>query len=326
MIDRTSSTVQFLPVAASDEQPHEPSTNPAWKEANFAAVVDKDLSFYYEVGETPSRGSADAFCGIVLADGSLVFIKRRDEIPAERLDAGSSVDGFVVSCEEPLQHWTVAYDGDARRYAHPGDLLAGQGGYVPCRVAVRLDLQALAEPVLLVGGMTPGIYEQSVLVTGDVVVDGETYPVATAAYRNHTWGARTWTAEKRWLAAHATGDDAGWAMSFVLSEIAGEQKSYGWLSTDVHGHEDVIIARELPESRRREGAPFGDAYELLVGPGARRVVARFDRARHIPLRHREGGQVAMIDEDLGGWRVEDDGRQLRGSGLLEVLYVTDGVS
>ncbi|MCW2786188.1 MAG: hypothetical protein JWP74_2705 [Marmoricola sp.] len=318
--------VHYVPIDASEEGRHSPSAEPAWKEAHFASVVDDALSLYYEASSTPARNGADAFCGVVLRDGSLVFVRRRDSASGSDSSLGASVDGFQVSCVEPLQHWSVRYDGDARRYAHPEDLPTG-GGHAPCRVTIDLDLRALAEPVRIVGGMTPGIYEQSVRVEGHVVVDGVEHTVDSVGYRNHTWGARTWSSDKRWLAAHATGEPgSGWALSFILSEVAGVQQSYGWVQTPGGGLEEIERVVELPDSRRREGTPFGDAYELTVGADARRVTARFERERHIPLRHREGGRVSTIDEDLGAWRVEDDGRVLVGSGLLEVLFVTEGAT
>ena len=81
--------------------------------------------------------------------------------------------GVATTVVEPLQRWTVRFDG--------GD----EGGF-------ELEFEALGEPAEMAGGGMTG-YEQLCRVRGTAHVEGQRAAIDCLGQRGHSWGAPDWS-------------------------------------------------------------------------------------------------------------------------------------
>ena len=181
-------------INAADEQAHAPGEETLWNESwyfDFAAP-DGSLGGYVRLGLYPGLGACWYWAYLCGEGRPLVAV--RDH--AVGMPAAPSLevraDGLwsSLTCETPLEHWTIGLEAFAVAMDDPGDAYRGERGE---RVAFGLDLEwERAGPVYEYPGMSR--YEQACDVHGEVLVGNERIAFEGPGERDHSWGVRDWWA------------------------------------------------------------------------------------------------------------------------------------
>jgi hypothetical protein len=153
--------------------------------------------------------------GVAAGDGSTLAILFRGrepvgalaqgglEVPAGADWADLAVGPLRTTIEQPLERWTMAWDG-----AEQGFALELEAVGAPAELAA-------SDPVAGLGGMQG--YEQLVRVRGTVRAGGETVTVDGVGQRGHSWGVADWSRLELVRTVSAwMGPDRG---GFVLSAL-----------------------------------------------------------------------------------------------------------
>jgi hypothetical protein len=177
-----------------DEGRHAPADDQLWNESwyfDFAAP-DGSIGGYVRLGLYPNLGVA-WYWGYLVRDGEQLLAVKHHEA---RLPKGDVLevreDGLwsQLHCETPNEHWTIGLEAFAVGLDDPAEAYA-DGGERGDKVALGLDLEweAVAEVYDY-----PGVsrYEQSCLVTGEILVGNQAIAFDGWGQRDHSWGVRDW--------------------------------------------------------------------------------------------------------------------------------------
>jgi hypothetical protein len=215
-----------------------PGTDEAFADAVTFAFGDEDTGLFAtaRIGFSPATGTLSALA-VVFAEHEPVTALARGDIEADEVDwQAVEADGLRATIEEPLQRWSVSFDGDG--------------------AAFTARFEALAEPMEF-GADSPAAqlggvegYEQLCAVEAEVTVGGETTHLRCLGQREHSWGTPRWDETARaatvsaWLAP-----DRAFAVRTVRP--AGAE-----------GHDDEAVSAVLVDA---------DPADPDAGPHARQV-------------------------------------------------------
>jgi hypothetical protein len=178
-----------------DEGRHEPdAAQQLWNESwyfDFAAE-DGSIGGYVRLGLYPNLGVA-WYWGYLVREGEQLLAVKHHESKLPKGDVLEvKEDGLwsQLHCETPHDHWTIGLEAFAVGLDDPGDAYANADP-VGDKVPLGLDLEWQAQaPVYDYPGVTR--YEQSCLVTGEILVGNQAISFDGWGQRDHSWGVRDW--------------------------------------------------------------------------------------------------------------------------------------
>lgn len=231
---------------AGDERRHPSGEGRLWSESwyfDFAAR-DGSIGGYVRLGLYPNLGTAWFWAYLVRAGQPLLAVRDHEvDLPrGNELDIRSEGLWSAVTCEAPLDHWSIGVEAFAIALDDPLDAYRGELGH---RVAFGLDLEW--EGVMAPYDW-PGVsrYEQGCIVHGDILVGDETIAFDGIGQRDHSWGERDWWTT-RWLWTAGQLDD-GTPFHGGKPEVAGIDYRPGYLGDRHHcgfDHETTLGAEGL---------------------------------------------------------------------------------
>ena len=204
---------------ALDEHRHRPGPHPWWTEWWELVFWAGDASLAGSVRLTlvPDAGRAWYWADVVGTGRPLVSARDDEvELPRSRaLEVRAEGLWSALTCETPLEHWSVGLEAFAVALDDPDEALAGARGD---RVALGFDLEweaaGEARDTAPVGlGAGGRRYEQAAAVHGDVLVGTERVQLDCPGWRARGWGPADWSSPWRWTVARVGPD--GQALSLV---------------------------------------------------------------------------------------------------------------
>ena len=272
--------------AATDERPHPPPPSHVdWEESwHFDAVAPEGaLAVSVRVTLRPADGRAWWWAHVVRPGHPVVAVRDHDLDPPrgralELRGPGLWVD---VTCEEPLDHWSVGLEALGVAFDDPLEAWRDERGD-PTPVGLDVGWES-AGPVC--ARPEQDGYAQPMAVHGEVLVGRERLDLDATGWRTHTWGVRDWWGSPWWWAgAHLDDDSALCASSGDSSRASHPQ---GGVSAQRTGGGPVMSADRDQHGRVRSASltvgdetfdvtPVLPAPVAVTGPGER--VTRLDRA------------------------------------------------
>ena len=178
----------------NDEGRHEPGGEQLWNESwyfDFAAE-DGSIGGYVRLGLYPGLGVA-WYWGYLVREGEQLLAVKHHEAKLPKGDVLEvREDGLwsQLHCETPNEHWTIGLEAFAVGLDEPGEAYAAPdpiGDKVP--LGIDLEWQGIA-PVYDYPGVSR--YEQSCLVTGEILIGNQAISFDGWGQRDHSWGVRDW--------------------------------------------------------------------------------------------------------------------------------------
>ncbi len=196
---------------AQDEGRHAAGVEELWGESwyhDFAAA-DGSYGGYLRLGLYPNLGVAWYWVHLVRRGQPLVVIRdHRVVCPNPTRGAVEIVSDRVRGSwrpVQPLRAYRITTEGTGVALANPADAFHGEQGP---EVPVSLDLTWEGVVPCFPYAMTTR-FEQSAMVTGEVVIGDEVIAVHCPGQRDHSWGVRDWWAFP-WVWCSGRLDDGTW--------------------------------------------------------------------------------------------------------------------
>lgn len=199
-------------VAAGDEGRHRRGPEPLWGESwyfDFAAP-DASVAGFVRLALYPNLGVAWYWAALVGRGRRLVLVRDHELEPPRGRDLEVRGQGIwsTVTCETPLDHWSIGLEAFAVALDDPLDAFRGERGD---RIGLGFDLEweATAPAVAL----EHGCYGQPCRVTGEILVADEQVALDGPGARSHHWGVEDWWAGARPRASGVLDDGAFFAVA-----------------------------------------------------------------------------------------------------------------
>lgn len=174
-----------MTASPDDERPHDAGTELSWVETTWLEVCDpaSGLAGVIRLDARPNQGANEVSLSFFLADDG--FVTARHVAPHVVASSGVvEIEDVRLETVEPLQRWSVKYDGASHSLASAADTgrpEAWQKSRLE-RLIVELDVVATADAV-----PGDGSFVQPVRVTGEVWVSGDRYAIDAAGLRGRSW-------------------------------------------------------------------------------------------------------------------------------------------
>lgn len=250
-------------VERSDEWRHQPEADPLWNESYYLDfVADKGaLAGYVRIGLYPNLGVTWWTTMVVGIDRPLVASLAYDLPHPDGPSLAVASDGYQVdgTIEEPLMAMRVAGTAPAEVHDEPAAVYRREPG-TPTSLAIDLTWLTDGHPYHY--GVTTR-YEIPCLVTGEITVGGDRFPVDGPGQRDHSWGVRDWWAFG-WCWAAVRLDD-GTRLHFADIRMPGQSVALGYVQPP-GGAVLAVEALTMSEQLDQEGMPVSAAVHLLPGP------------------------------------------------------------
>ena len=197
------------------------------------------------LGLAPDAGSALA---VLFRDREPVgaFATGGLEVPEGADWAALDLGPLRTTVEEPLERWTVAWDGQ-------------DSGF-------DLAVEAVSAPAEREAGLAG--YEQLVRVRGTVRVGEETFEVEGLGQRGHTWGFADWSSLELVRTGSAwLGEERGGIVleSLRSQKAAGHGDEQIWAAVVEHGEPVTVADPRLSTTYDAEGHQLRAGLELWLG-------------------------------------------------------------
>ncbi len=251
-------------VDRADERRHDPGTAAGWEESysfDFAAT-DGSVGGYVRLGVRPGDRRAWYWAALVERGSPSVLVRDHevDLPPGRSLEIRASGLWADMTCETPLEHWTIGLEAFGVALDDPAEAFGAERGD-PRALGFDLEWEATAaaDPAW---APTPG-YAQPCAVHGEVLVGSRRIDLAGVGWRSHEWGVRDWwpSGPSTWVTGHL--DDG--------TPFAGEAHDA------VVGGDGLARAAALTIGDLKVSAdPLAHAPVAITGPDGR--VTRLDRA------------------------------------------------
>ncbi|HMC53366.1 MAG TPA: hypothetical protein VKI64_11445 [Acidimicrobiales bacterium] len=255
---------------ARDERRHRPGPGRQWLEWWELVFWAADASLGGSVRLTLVPGAMRAWLwSDLLGRGRPLVTARDDEVALPRSDALEvRAEGLwsCLTCETPMEHWSVGLEAFAVALEDPDEAVAGaRGDRVPMGIDLEWEADGPAEDTLALGLQAGGRrYEQPASVHGEVLIGAERLQLDCAGWRVRGWGQADWSAASGWTAARV-GPGPGRALSHSWTGegsagSGGETMHVDPLQRapiDVRGPRPAVLGRlerSLCRVRDRDGA------------------------------------------------------------------------
>jgi hypothetical protein len=171
----------------ADERRHPPGAEAGWEESWYFdfATADGRLGGFVRMALRPGEGRA-WYWGYLARPGRAVVAVRDHDVELPRggaLELRSAGLWAEVTCETPLDHWSMGLEAFGVALDDPTEAWRGERGD---RVALGLDMEWEAAGV---AEAVPGGYAQPSSVSGEVLVGSARIEVDGRGWRSHLWGA-----------------------------------------------------------------------------------------------------------------------------------------
>ena len=211
-------------VAAGDERRHQRGQERRWGESWYFDFAAADLSIggFVRLSLFPNLGVAWYWAALVGRGRRLVLVRDHEiELPRQ---AGLEVRGqglwSAVSCETPLDHWSIGLEAFAVALDDPLEAFRGERGDLVC---LGFDLEWEARAAAAAVGdnaVGDGHYEQSCDAYGEILFGDERLAFEGAGQRAHTWGVADWWGGSRAWAAGLLSDGTSFtSMSGISADV-----------------------------------------------------------------------------------------------------------
>ncbi|MEA2842930.1 MAG: hypothetical protein QOJ69_601 [Actinomycetota bacterium] len=197
-------------VDRADERRHPPGAAAGWEESYSFDFADADgsLGGYVRLAVRPGDGrlSGDGrawyWAAVVERGSPAVLVRDHDvDLPPERsLEVRASGLWADMTCETPLEHWTVGLEAFGVALDDPAEAFGAERGD-PRALGLDLEWEAtgVADPAW---ARSPG-YAQPCVVHGEVLVGSRRIDFSGVGWRSHEWGVREWwSGPSTWLTGH----------------------------------------------------------------------------------------------------------------------------
>ncbi len=292
-----------------DDYTHVVTSDSNFNESMYFEFHDPEsgIAGFLRLANRPNEGRGERTICLYLPDGRLAFGYARPRVTSnEAMNAG----GLAVEVVTPLQDVRVRFDGDIRLVMDPATMsdpsaALNSSPQADCRITLQfLALAPAHEQTFEAQGQSfaPHHYEQLAVVTGEVVIGTQRWPVRGHGLRDHSWGPRSWQAPwfYRWL--HGSTDRFGF-MAAYFGDADGSSRVGGFVfdGAEVHSCDEVEITTQ------RDDNGFQEHIQLIIAAGGRRWRFEGDALSCVPLRHRSAdGEVSTrIVEAAIRWSVTD---------------------
>jgi hypothetical protein len=205
LAEPNSRPLEALRPEPADEGCHEPGAEALWNESWYFDAVSDDgkLGLYVRLGRLPNQ-DVSLYTACVCGPGrpSVMLIDPAAPLP-EASESEQLIDreGLRAEqrCEQPLELYTVALEGQGESHEDQSAPLRGEHGE-PVQMRLQLSFQTAGVPY---SWRQATRYEIPCRVTGTVQIGGEQIEFSGPGQRDHSWGARDWWAvDWMWSALH----------------------------------------------------------------------------------------------------------------------------
>lgn len=254
------SELEAISYGPDDTRPHVPADDAAWQESFVVSWWDDDrgVGGFHRIGQQPAAGTASVLCGVVSTEGTR--FRRTDEHVALS-PTGTDRDAFAA--------------GPAHRVRF-SEGLCFEVDEPDCEMVLHFEdfypaynYWALTSDSLLSADIAPDHYQIAGRVHGSLRLGDRELSVDGLGHRDHSWGARHWTAlvGHRWLAGTM---GPQFSFSMITSHLAtGELSRVGMVVRDGEvatlGDVDIVVHLEPDGLTHRGGtatARLPDGEEL----------------------------------------------------------------
>ena len=249
---------------AADEGRHRPGPGPWWIEWWELVFWTQDSSLAGSVRLTLVPGARRAWYWADLVGVERPLVAARDDEVEMPRGGGLEVraEGLwsTLTCETPLEHWSVGLEAFAVALDDPDEALGqARGDRLPMGLDLEWEADAGARDTAPLGLQAGGNrYEQPALVHGEVLIGSERVALECPGWRVRGWGQADWTSPWSWTASRlhrAPGPSPGQgAVVEAVGRAPVEVRDPG-LETRDPG--PAVLGR-LERSLCRVGRPDGD--------------------------------------------------------------------
>ena len=193
------------------------------------ATRDASLGGFVRLGLYPNQGVVWYWAALVGQGRRLVLVHDHDmEIPrGAALEVRGQGLWSAVTCETPLDHWSIGLEAFAVAMDDPAEAYRGERGDL-VGLGFDLEWEALAPPF-----GQPGGYGQACQVSGEILVGDEELALEATGHRSHHWGVQDWWSGTRSTASGILDDDTTFA--------AQDRPPFGYVSRSSSGPDNVAI-------------------------------------------------------------------------------------
>jgi len=230
------STTAPVPGASTpaDEGRHEPGDDQLWNESWYVDFSNADgVGGYVRLGLYPNLGVAWWWAYIVTPEH--LFVVRDHDVPlpkGDALDIRADSLWASMTCETPMEHWSIGLESFGVLLDSPGDAYRGELGE---RTAVGLDIEweAFGAPFDYPhgGGRSyAGHYQHAGAVHGEILLGRERIAFDGMGERDHSWGIRDWWEVGWHWSSFQIGDTL--AVNVATPDIPGIEYATGYIARD----------------------------------------------------------------------------------------------
>ena len=242
----------------ADEGMHELGPESNFNESMYFNFYDPQqrLGGWVRLGNRANEGIAERTVCLYLPDGTVGFSYDR---PPIKDNDSFTAGGLAFTFVEPFRRLDVSFAGDVLHLADGMAMADPKAAYLSNpTVSATLDLSYEGISPMLGGELESldgspledahggdfarGHYEQHVFGTGTVSVGDQTWTVAGAGLRDHSWGPRHWQSPwwYRWLTGNF-GRHAGFVASLIVKQDGS--RSMGGVVLRNGRYEQVVKVR-----------------------------------------------------------------------------------
>jgi hypothetical protein len=213
---------------------------------------------------------------VYLPDGETLLVSRTfGQEPTHRQAASSG--SLTFACDEPMEKWSLRYDGMVRRVTRPSVAAAPVGDGPVERFTMDFALTGLHEAWVIDKDMLAkqswGRYhlEQACRIQGEIVIDGKIIPYDCEGFRDHTYGARNYgpLTEEAWI--NCTFPSGRIIMALLVEEDGNPSLSTGFIVED--GVMRPMVMDECPALTYAGGSPADLEMAFTDGDGKQTVAS-----------------------------------------------------
>ena len=257
-----------MTIQPADERGHPPGPGPDWEESWYFDFVaaEGDLGGFVRLALRPGDDRAWYWAYLAGRGRTLVAVRDNDVEPprGRALEVRSAGLWAEVTCETPLDHWSMGLEAFGVALDDPTEAWRGERGD-PEALGLDMEWEAVGAPCSLPAPSFPAGYAQPSAVSGEVLVGSERIPVDGRGWRTHVWGPRIPTPAWWWATAHLDDGTAlcAWSAGGAWLYRPGDEPAVAAARGDAEMQADGLV--------RDAFLTVGDL-ELAVTPLASAVV------------------------------------------------------